>query len=621
MKYWNYPEFRDGQLDVIKNIYNGTDTLAVLPTGAGKSICYQVPGLMMDGITIVISPLIALMNDQIRGLKQRGIKAAGVMSGQSTREQDIILDNAAYGQLKFLFVSPERLQSKLFRHRLTKYNISMLVIDEAHCISEWGHDFRPEYRMIEEVMSQIRKVPYLALTATATTKVQEDIRENLKMESPSTFLHSPLRHNISYKVYLSENKSLVLRQLIKSCTEGCIIVYVSSRKLTIQLQRFLDKHNIHSAAFHGGMKTKQRNQIIEQWENGEVKIMISTKAFGMGIDKSDVRKVIHYNIPESLEAYVQEAGRAGRDGEASEAVLISNQSDLSHLEKRQQDIFPDIDFIRKVYVLLGVYYRIASGMTTIEDYIYNHNEFCTRHHLPKFKTINALKLLSSSDLIQLTESVSKPATLHLDEFSIKQLIRREDTSDQLKNFIRVILRTFEGVFFTDVTIDEELISQRTQLTKEKVIKGLNWLQKLNYGRYKPTHEGALIRFNNYRYKDNDVKINEGIYKGMKQRYEQSISSIKNYIKTPQCRQRIIAEYFNAEEITDCGTCDNCTINDHHDISQLKESVVHYLELDIDNMDELVSCFDYNQKNEVLNVIQVLESEGKYYMEGNKLKKR
>ena len=475
--------------------------------------------------------------------------------------------------------------------------------------------------MIDEVISQIGKVPYLALTATATTKVQGDIRDNLRMKSPSTFLHSPLRHNISYRVYLSENKPLVLRQLIRACTNGCIIVYVSSRKLTIQLQRFLDKHNIHSAAFHGGMKTKQRNKIIKEWENGKVKIMISTKAFGMGIDKSDVRKVIHYNIPESLEAYVQEAGRAGRDGEASEAVLITNHADLSHLEKRQQDIFPDIDFIRKVYVLLGVYYRIASGMTTIEDYIYNHHEFCTQYHLPKFKTINALKLLSSSDLIQLTESVSKPATLHLNEFSIKQLIRREDTSDQLKNFIRVILRTFEGIFFTDATIDEELIAQRTQLTKDKVIKGLLWLQKMNYGRYRSTHEGALIRFNNYRYKDGDVKINKGIYKGMKQRYEQSISSMKNYIKTPHCRQSIIAEYFNAEVIKDCGTCDNCTINQYHDISELKESVVNYLELDIDNMDELVSCFDYNQKNDVLNVIQVLESEGKYYMEGNKLKKR
>ena len=617
-KYWGYPDFREGQLEVIRSIYEGHDTLAVLPTGAGKSICYQVPGLMMDGIAIVISPLIALMKDQIQGLKKRGIKAAGVMTGQSTKQQDIILDNAAYGQLKFLFISPERLQSRLFRHRLMKYNVSMLVVDEAHCISEWGHDFRPEYRMINEVMSTVDKVPYLALTATATTKVQEDIRVSLAMVKPATFLHSPVRHNISYQVQESENKQLLIRQIIKQNRDGCIIIYVSSRKLTTQLQRYLSKHDIIASAFHGGMMMKQRNKIIEEWESGAVKIMISTKAFGMGIDKSDVRKVIHYNIPESLEAYVQEAGRAGRDGVSSEAILIINNSDIEKIKKRLDDVFPDVEFIKKLYTYLGVYYKVAAGATNYEDIYYNHQEFCDKYSLPKFKAINALKLLHGSDLIELSESLKNPSTLYLDEYSIKSLLRQPRTSISTKNFIRVILRTYEGILFASTTIEEDLIAKRVDLSREKVVKGLTWLLNNNYGKYVPSREGSIIRFKNYRYREHEVKINESIYKGMKERYITSISSIIKYVQTTDCRQKIIAEYFNAVHDKDCEVCDNCTTNIYVNANELKEKVASYISLNINSIDEIVSCFPRQAKDQVLNVIQVMESEGSYSIRVNKI---
>ncbi len=617
-KYWNYPDFRQGQLEVIKSIYDGHDTLAVLPTGAGKSICYQVPGVMMDGIAIVISPLIALMKDQIQGLKNRGIRAAGVMTGQTLKQQDIILDNAAYGQLKFLFISPERLQSRLFRHRLLKYNISMLVVDEAHCISEWGHDFRPEYRLIHEVMSAVAKVPYLALTATATTKVQEDIRVSLHMDKPETFLHSPIRPNLSYQVVYSENKPLLLRHMIKQNKDGCIIIYVNSRKLTTQLQRYLSKHDIVASAFHGGMPMKQRNKIIEGWESGAVRIMISTKAFGMGIDKSDVRKVIHYNVPESLEAYVQEAGRAGRDGAHAEAILILNNSDIEKISKRMDDVFPDVNFIKKIYTYLGVYYKVAAGATNNEDIYYNHQDFCDKYNIPKFKAINALKLLHGSELIELSESLKNPSTLYLDEFNIKQLIRDKATSDTMKNFIRVILRTYEGVMFASTTIEEDLIAKRTNLSIEKVTKGLYWLLNNDYGKYVPSREGSIIRFKNYRYKEHEIKINESIYRGMKQRYITSISSIVKYVRTHDCRQKVIAEYFDAVHQDDCGLCDNCTSGGDYNTNEIKDKIANYISININDVDELVSCFDRQAKNEVLNVIQVMESEGAYYISANKI---
>lgn len=617
-KYWNYPDFRQGQLEVIMSIYNGHDTLAVLPTGAGKSICYQVPGVMMDGIAIVISPLIALMKDQIQGLKNRGIRAAGVMTGQTLKQQDIILDNAAYGQLKFLFISPERLQSRIFRHRLLKYNISMLVVDEAHCISEWGHDFRPEYRLIHEVMSTVAKVPYLALTATATTKVQEDIRVSLHMDRPETFLHSPIRPNLSYQVVYSENKPLLLRHMIKQNKDGCIIIYVNSRKLTTQLQRYLSKHDIVASAFHGGMPMKQRNKIIEGWESGAVRIMISTKAFGMGIDKSDVRKVIHYNVPESLEAYVQEAGRAGRDGAHAEAILILNNSDIEKISKRMDDVFPDVNFIKKIYTYLGVYYKVAAGATNNEDIYYNHQDFCDKYNIPKFKAINALKLLHGSELIELSESLKNPSTLYLDEFNIKQLIRDKATSDTMKNFIRVILRTYEGVMFASTTIEEDLIAKRTNLSIEKVTKGLYWLLNNDYGKYVPSREGSIIRFKNYRYKEHEIKINESIYRGMKQRYVTSISSIVKYVRTHDCRQKVIAEYFDAVHQDDCGLCDNCTSGGDYNTNEIKDKIANYISININDVDELVSCFDRQAKNEVLNVIQVMESEGAYYIRANKI---
>lgn len=617
-QYWNYPDFREGQLEVIKSIYEGHDTLAVLPTGAGKSICYQVPGLMMDGIAIVISPLIALMKDQIQGLNKRGIKADGVMTGQTLKEQDIILDNAAYGHLKFLFISPERLQSRLFRHRLLKYNISMLVIDEAHCISEWGHDFRPEYRMINEVMSTVDKVPYLALTATATSKVQDDIRRSLDMHKPKTFLHSPIRHNLSYQVMDSENKPLMLRQLIKRNTEGCIIIYVNSRKLTTQLQRYLSKHSINASAFHGGMMMKQRNKIIEEWEKGIVKIMISTKAFGMGIDKSDVRKVIHYNIPESLEAYVQEAGRAGRDGDRAEAIMIVNGADIAKISKRMDDVFPDVGFIKKTYTYLGVYYRVAAGETNHEDIHYNHQDFCDKYNIPKFKAINALKLLHGSDLIELSESLKNPSTLYLDEFNIKQLIRDKNTSISMRNFVRIILRTYEGILFASTKIEEDLIARRAEISQEKVVKGLTWLLNNDYGKYVPSREGSIIRFKNYRYKESEITINESIYRGMKQRYKNSIESILRYIDNQDCRQKVIAEYFDAEHQLDCGICDNCSKGHKYDTTYVKAQVVSYINLDINDINEIVSCFSSQIKDEVLNVLMLMESEGFYSITANKI---
>jgi len=616
--YWGYSEFRDGQLEVIRSIYSLRDTLAVLPTGAGKSICYQVPGLLMEGVTIVVSPLIALMKDQISSLKKRGIKAVGVMTGQSIREQDVILDNVAYGDVKFLFVSPERLQSKLFQARLLKYNVSMIVIDEAHCISEWGHDFRPEYRKISEVMDMIKRVPYLALTATATERVRGDIVSSLEMNDPKVLLHSPVRHNISYKVYRSENKQIVLRQLIGRIREGCSIIYVNTRKATTQIARYLAQHNLIARAFHGGMSMKERNAVVEDWDKGKVRIMIATKAFGMGIDKSDVRQVIHYNLPESVEAYVQEAGRAGRDGNYSEAIIIINNADIAKVKTRGEDLFPSLEFIKKVYIQLGVYFRIASGDSHEEYRSYNHIDFCEKYGMPKFKTINALRFLHKSELIQLSESITTPSLLSLDEISIKRLLSDTQTSEKMKSFIKLLLRSYEGLFFSQVAVDEAFIAKKFSVDTAKVVEALNWIRKQEMGRYSPSLGGAVIRFNNYRYKNNDIKIEESIYNGTKQRYVDYTNSILSYVNSYICRQAYISKYFDFDPDMECGICDICQSKTDVkvDSKSIRENLIEYISLKICDLDDCLSCFDYKLKNEVVRELSILEEENVVSIKGN-----
>jgi len=617
-EYWGYSEFRDGQLEVICSIFSLRDTLAVLPTGAGKSICYQVPGLLMEGVTIVVSPLIALMKDQISSLKKRGIKAAGIMTGQSSREQDVILDNVAYGDIKFLFVSPERLQSKLFQTRLRKYNVSMIVIDEAHCISEWGHDFRPEYRKISEVMDLIKRVPYLALTATATERVRADIVSSLEMNEPKVLLHSPVRHNISYKVYRSENKQIVLRQLIGRIREGCSIIYVNTRKATIQIKRYLAQHNLTAHAFHGGMSMKERNAVVEDWDNGKIRVMIATKAFGMGIDKSDVRQVIHYNLPESVEAYVQEAGRAGRDGKYSEAIIIINNADIAKVKTRGEDLFPSLEYIKKVYIQLGVYFRIASGDSHEEYKSYNHIDFCEKYGMPKFKTINALRFLHKSELIQLSESITAPSLLSLHEISIKRLLSDNQTSEKMKSFIKLLLRNYEGLFFSQVAIDEAFVAKKFSVDMAKVVEALNWIQKQEMGRYSPSLGGAVIRFNNYRYKNNDIKIEESIYNGTKQRYVDFTNSILLYVNSYICRQAYISKYFDFDPDIECGICDICQSKTdvNVDSKSIRESLIEYISLKICDLDDCLSCFDYKLKNQVIGELSILEEENVISIKGN-----
>lgn len=617
-QYWGYSAFRPPQEDIIRSVLEGNDTLALMPTGGGKSVCFQVPALLNPGICIVISPLIALMKDQVENLKSRGISAIAIISGMGKREIDILLDNCIYGEIKFLYLSPERLLSDLVRERIRYMNVNLIAVDEAHCISQWGYDFRPPYLHVADIRELHPNVPVLALTATATDKVAIDIQEKLKFKKNNIFTKSFERKNLSYVVFDEENKIRKLLTVIKK-VKGTGIVYVRNRRETQEVARLLIRENISADFYHAGLDTPLRMKKQDAWKTGAIRIIVATNAFGMGIDKPDVRFVIHLDLPESLEAYYQEAGRAGRDEKKAYAVLLYNQADILFIQKKLEQSYPSVEEIKQVYHYLGNYYQLAYGAGEGLSLPFDVAEFCSRFKLNAIKTLNALKFLERDEYVALSETVFLPSR-------VKMLIDNEDIyrfqveHQQYDAFIKTILRSYGGIFDHFIPVKEFDLAKRLAISREDVEQILNKLQDLELLSYLKQTDKPQLQFLKARENTSHVVIN-GSY--LRERYaiqKIQVNSVISYATQSICRNSQILKYFNQPATGECGVCDVCLEKKRE---KLKETIVWQITNDLVavlngtplSLDALVNKLPNGSEKEKIEVIRELLDAGKIKTDG------
>ncbi len=555
-RYWGFDEFRSVQREIIHSVLAGRDTLALMPTGGGKSLTYQLPTLLRDGLCIVVTPLIALMKDQVDQLQARGIKAAAIHSGLSPRQIDIALDNCVYGDVKFLYVAPERLASELFRMRAERMNVSLIAVDEAHCISQWGYDFRPSYLRIAELRERMPDVPVLALTASATELVQRDIMENLHFAEPHTIRSSFARPNLSYSVRHTDDKQGQLLRLVQN-VEGSGIVYVRTREATEQVADLLRQEGITATSYHGGLPHAERSIRQEEWIKGEVRAIVATNAFGMGIDKADVRFVVHYTMCDSLESYYQEAGRAGRDGKRAYALLLVASDDKERILKRFDQEFPPLERVKDIYEQICSYLQIAIGDGADVAYAFNIYEFCAREHLYEGMVSCAIKLLQLNGYLTLTDAREHPARI-LFTVSRDDLYKLRVSHEELDPFIRTLLRLYNGVFNDFKAIDEQEIATWSGYSVERVRALLRRLWQLRVIRYIPSNSSPLLYLHEDRLPRADLYIAPATYQRrrelMQERFEQMLQYTHNQ---SHCRSEQLERYFGASEGKACGICDLC----------------------------------------------------------------
>lgn len=555
-KYWGYDDFRPLQLDIIQSVGSGNDTLGLMPTGGGKSITFQVPTLAMDGLCIVVTPLIALMKDQVENLRHRGVRAAAIYSGMQQSEILTALDNCELGDYKFLYVSPERLETELFLQRIKFLKICMIAVDESHCISQWGYDFRPSYLKIAEIRKFIPDVPILALTATATREVADDIQFQLHFKKKNLFQKSFERKNLVYVVRQTEDKMSQLLNILNK-VQGTSVVYVRSRKRTKEISDFLVRNGISADFFHAGLENEEKDKKQEAWKNGSCRVIVATNAFGMGIDKAEVRSVVHIDLPDSLEAYFQEAGRAGRDEKKAFAVLLYNNVDKTKLKKRIADSFPTIDKVKEIYETLGNFFQLGVQSGLDKVYPFDLQDFCITCHLPINPTFSALKILELAGYIELTEEIDNPSKLMfvVDRDELYDFRSRNPLADKV---IEVILRSYTGVFADMVHINENLIAQRLNATRDEVYNLLISLSKQQIINYIPFKKTPFLIYKKEREFTNKLVIPDSVYKTRKERFESKIEHVINYAEsTDVCRSRLLLDYFGQKDSVPCGQCDVC----------------------------------------------------------------
>jgi len=566
--YWGYEDFRGIQRNIIDSIVQGHDTLGLMPTGGGKSITFQVPALSMHGVCLVITPLIALMKDQVSQLRRRGIRAAAIHSGMHHDEVVTTLENAIFGGIKLLYISPERLGSELFLKKLSHMHVSFITVDEAHCISQWGYDFRPAYLEINRLRTLKPEAPVLALTATATPHVVVDIQRQLHFRDGNVFSMSFERKNLAYMVQKASDKDDRLLHILRT-VEGCAIVYVRSRKRTKEIADLLMKNDISALSYNAGLDNVIRNLRQEEWQNGNVRVMVATNAFGMGIDKPDVRLVIHMDCPDSPEAYFQEAGRAGRDGEKSYAILLYNRQDSSKLHKRIDDNFPLKDDIRKVYEHLAYYYQIAVGDGRGVTHDFDIDEFCRRfHHFP-VRVDAALHLLERSGYIHYEENADNSARVHF-LVSRHQLDRLNDLDDHQHRLIVALLRNYGGLFSNYEYINELQLAKQTGMQPQLVYVLLKTLSQRRILHFIPHRKIPSITYLQRREETERVVIPPSVYEERKEQFQKRIEAVIDYAETDNiCRSRLLLRYFGETRSCDCGQCDVCLA---HKRSSVKSNV-------------------------------------------------
>ena len=555
-QYWGYDRFRGIQEDIIYSISKNKDTLGLMPTGGGKSITFQVPALAKEGMCLVITPLIALMKDQVQNLKKRGIKALAIYSGMSRQDIIITLENCIFGNYKFLYISPERLDTEIFRTKLRKMHISMITVDESHCISQWGYDFRPAYLKIAEIRELLPDVPVLALTATATPEVVKDIQARLHFRHKNVFRMSFERNNLAYIVRKTENKTAELLHILRSMP-GSAIIYARNRRRTKEITELLNNEHITADFYHAGLDDATKDIRQHRWQSGESRVMVATNAFGMGIDKPDVRIVIHMDLPDSIEAYFQEAGRAGRDGQKAYAVILYAKSDKTTLHKRILDTFPEKEYIRDVYEHLQYYYQMAmgDGLDCVREF--NIEDFCRKFKYFPVPVDSALRILTQAGYLEYTAEQDSTSRIL---FTIRrdELYRLREMGEDMDRLIQAVLRSYTGVFTDYTYINEASLAICTGLTRQQIYEMLVHLAKLRIVSYIPHKKTPYIIYTRERVEAQRIHISPEVYEHRKARYETRINAMLDYITNDTvCRSRMLLDYFGERNEHNCGQCDTC----------------------------------------------------------------
>ena len=610
-KYWGYSEFRLSQEAIIHSVMEGRDTLALMPTGGGKSLTYQVPTLAREGLCIVITPLIALMKDQVDRLRRMGVNAVAIHSGLSYTQIDIALDNCVYGDVKFLYVAPERLATEAFRLRVQRMNVSLLAVDEAHCISQWGYDFRPSYLRIAEIRKMLPDTPILALTASATKMVADDIMARLGFTEQNIIRSSFARPNLSYAVRHTDDKTEQLLRVIHN-VQGAGIVYMRSREGCEQLATELQKQGISASYYHAGLPHAERSLRQEEWTEGKVRIMVATNAFGMGIDKADVRFVVHYTMCDSLESYYQEAGRAGRDGKRSYALLLVSSDDDSKIVKRFDAEFPPLEEIKSIYEKICDFIQVAVGDGYQASFLFNIHDFCRREHLYIGKVRAALKLLEQNGYMTLTEEMENPARI-LFCVSRDELYRIRVGRNELDHIIRTILRLYDGIFTEFRAINEQVIASTSGYTIEKVKELLKRMWQMRIIRYIPSNNSPILFMNEERLPTKDLYISPDTYLHRKNLMAERFENMRLYASSEsECRSVILQRYFGDNKAEACGTCDVCLAarrRQRGDAEQIATSVIELLKNESMDVRELCRHIKVDPER-VAAVVDKLKEDGK-----------
>jgi ATP-dependent DNA helicase RecQ len=606
-QYWNHTSFRPLQEEIITSVLENNDTFALLPTGGGKSVCFQIPALLKDGICIVVSPLVALMKDQVNSLKDKGIKAMAITSGIRYTELDALLDNCIYGNYKFLYLSPERLQQDIVKQRIEQMNVNLIAVDEAHCISQWGNDFRPAYKNITILRQLQPHVNVIALTATAKPEVVEQTIKELDFIAPKIFKASFTRPNISYQVQHSEDKIYDLEQQLK-LHKGSSIIYVRSRKMSIEIHNILEKKGFSSTFFHGGIPTKDKNDRLYQWMNNQKEIMVATTAFGMGIDKPDVKTVIHINLPESLESYYQEAGRAGRNNEKAYAILLTNNSDEQILKNQFIKSLPSIDEIKLVYRKLCNYFQISYGEGELSAHQFNFSHFCTAYNFKSSKTFNALQLLDRNSVIKLSQQFNYKTKLQF-IVSNASMFSYLNTHVQYNTVVKTILRTYGGIFEHQLAINLTLVADKSSVPEKQIIAILHQLHKDGIVDFLFSNTDSEVLFLQPREDDKTINRIANVVEHQQALKRAQIDAVLKFIDNDRiCKNKQLLKYFGEITAIDCGICSVCV---HHKISEEKKDsrtvttrVILALEKSQMSSRQLVEDLPF-EKNDIFKTLQSL----------------